>query len=358
MTGSAIVSVDKSEPVILALSRTDDGSLYPEVTVINHCDVGYPQPLGVDHSTADFEVDASGNYAYLTFSTQQIENGKRVGYIRKYSVDRTLDPVFLLGTSQIKAGQTPASIAFDPLGKYLFAIDDTGNQLLSYKIDPTTGDLAAMQAFTTGKGPRGIVADPLERAVYVANSADNTISVFRLNADTGSLTPAGNAVSAKQPYNLAVDPSGKYLYATNNGADQISIYQIADKDGNLSLVSAGVADGGKSPDSIVIDHSGKYLYVSGASSAIKKYEINSQNGMLENSVDITSIVGIPASIALDQTGKMLLISVKPKDSTRDKATAGFGVITSLNTPGQTEYDCSLKGYDPNSGYYPSRLSVR
>ena len=93
------------------------------------------------------------------------------------------------------------------------------------------------------------------------------IYAYRFDAASSELTPLGVAAETTNPSFLAIDPSHRFLYAVNEvqkykGADSgaVSAFAINRETGKLSLLNE-VASRGADPCYIALDRTGKYVLV-------------------------------------------------------------------------------------------------
>ena len=103
------------------------------------------------------------------------------------------------------------------------------------------------------------------------------IYAYRFNATTGLLAPLGLVAETSNPSFLAVHPSHKFLYAVNETGDfqnqksgGVSAFAIDGRIGKLTLLNQ-VASRGADPCYVAVDRTGKYVLVanySGGSVAV------------------------------------------------------------------------------------------
>ena len=116
--------------------------------------------------------------------------------------------------------------------------------------------------------------------VYVGTYTDHQskgIYAYRFNAATGQLTSLGLAAETSNPSFLAVDPNQKFLYAVNEtgkfqdqSSGAVSAFAIDRRTGKLTLLNQ-VASRGADPCYVAVDKTGKYVLVanySGGSVAV------------------------------------------------------------------------------------------
>jgi 6-phosphogluconolactonase (cycloisomerase 2 family) len=85
------------------------------------------------------------------------------------------------------------SVKVSCLGEYAYVANAADNTLSSYRIDVTTGALAAIDPpIATGVSPRAVVSYELfdsatpKAYVYVSNEGSNDISAFAVDIATGA----------------------------------------------------------------------------------------------------------------------------------------------------------------------------
>ena len=93
------------------------------------------------------------------------------------------------------------------------------------------------------------------------------IYAYRFNATTGQLAPLGLAAEASNPSFLTVHPSHRFLYAVNETGDfqnqksgAVSAFAIDRRTGKLTLLNQ-VASRGADPCYVAVDRTGKYVLV-------------------------------------------------------------------------------------------------
>jgi 6-phosphogluconolactonase len=93
------------------------------------------------------------------------------------------------------------------------------------------------------------------------------IYVYKLAEATGKLTPLGLAAASDKAAFLAIAPNHRYLYAVNELSEyegkksgSVSAFSIDRHTGKLTLLNV-VASGDPGPAHLAVDHTGKYLLV-------------------------------------------------------------------------------------------------
>lgn len=181
-------------------------------------------------------------------------------------------------------------IVVSPDNKYAFSADLGTDQILCYKLDPTTAKLTPnKQPFArspAGAGPRHLTFHPNGKRVYTINELLNSITVFDYDGDTGVLTEKQTISTLPADFkgtsycaDVKVSPDGRYLYGTNRGHDSIAAYKIGD-DGRLSLI--GIEPSlGKGPQNLAITPDGVWLLCANLpGSSVAVFRIDAKTGKL------------------------------------------------------------------------------
>jgi 6-phosphogluconolactonase len=94
-----------------------------------------------------------------------------------------------------KKGST-AEVVVHPSGKFVYVSNrDPYNSIAIFSIHPKTGELTAVGHEARGiKTPRNFAIEPTGNYMLVANQSGNNVISFRINQSTGELTPTGSSV--------------------------------------------------------------------------------------------------------------------------------------------------------------------
>ena len=168
------------------------------------------------------------------------------------------------------------------LGQYAYA--DQAGEISTLKIDPATGAVTDLgepvaDTFLSGDQDQGIFAvDPRGRFLFAIDSTHNEILTYKIKSD-GALDPGQmiGAGATVDPFGLAIDPSGQFHYAaTLDGVDAFAVQPAG------NLVSAGHVDA-LGIESIAMDSGGGFLYVLSApftGETLAAYAIDRNTGAL------------------------------------------------------------------------------
>ena len=141
-----------------------------------------------------------------------------------------------------KPGAGPRHLAFHPNGRFLYVINELDSTLGVYAYDAERGSLAEVQV--TPASPSGTAAanHPADvhvatsgRFLYASNRGDDTIAVFAIDPTSGQLTAVQQvSTGGRTPRNFALDPTGKFLLAANQRSDSILSFRVDTDTGRLT----------------------------------------------------------------------------------------------------------------------------
>jgi 6-phosphogluconolactonase len=99
-----------------------------------------------------------------------------------------------------KKGST-AEVVVHPSGKFVYVSNrDPYNSIAIFSINPKTRELTAVGHQGMGiKTPRNFAIEPTGQYMLVANQSGGNVLVFRINQATGELTPTGTSVQVPSP---------------------------------------------------------------------------------------------------------------------------------------------------------------
>jgi len=144
-------------------------------------------------------------------------------------------------TVSLAAGAGPRHFAFDPTGRFAYAIDELDSTITAFWYDAENGTLSRVQVVSTlPKDFRGIntasevAVHPSGKFVYGANRGHDSLAIFSVDPASGKLTPEGHEpTQGKTPRNFAIDPTGAFLLAANQDSDSVVVFRIDAANGRL-----------------------------------------------------------------------------------------------------------------------------
>jgi 6-phosphogluconolactonase (cycloisomerase 2 family) len=173
-------------------------------------------------------VDPSGKFAFVGTDAYP-PNGAS---LLIYSIDATTGALTSIGTLPAVGAAAPF-IAIHPSGKFVYVVDTVLDQISTYGLNPTTGNLASIGTIAATPGP--IVIHPSGKFAYVTSSAGG-VAMYTIDGTTGALTFTGTTASASTPDSITFHPSGKFAYGTNYGSNSVSMYSVDTTTGFLTLI--------------------------------------------------------------------------------------------------------------------------
>jgi 6-phosphogluconolactonase len=135
----------------------------------------------------------------------------------------------------------PRHILFHGSLDVAFVSNEQGSSVTAYRLDKTTGSLAAQQTVSTlpsGFRERNACAEikihPTGKFLYVSNRGHDSIARFQIDGAAGTLTSQGQTATEKTPRSFDLDPSGSRLYVCGEATNRIAAYRIDQETGGLA----------------------------------------------------------------------------------------------------------------------------
>jgi 6-phosphogluconolactonase len=142
-------------------------------------------------------------------------------------------------------GGNVLGMAMDSKGQFLFAVDKTNNNVVSFSIQSSGALAVPGSSFPTGgTSPAMVAVDSTGKFLYTANHGSNDVSAFTISsgalaAVAGSPFPTAGSgvVTPTQPSFLTVDPTNAFLYVADQGSRDIAAFSINASSGALTAVT-------------------------------------------------------------------------------------------------------------------------
>jgi 6-phosphogluconolactonase (cycloisomerase 2 family) len=233
-------------------------------------------------------IEPTGRFAYVANAGSN--------NISVYSItnDGALAPI---AGSPFATANGPVAVNIDPAGRFVYVVNQTTG-VSAYAIATATGALTqvAGSPFTAGTSAYAMAIHPTGNYAYVANPGSNDVSSFEVNTTTGELKSLGVTSAGNGPFAIAIDPSGMFAYVVNVNGHNLSAYSIKANGALAALAVRPVIATGISPRSVSIDPSGKYVYVANYgdninATSVSAFEIDATTGALEASSDVPVAAG-------------------------------------------------------------------
>ncbi len=241
--------------------------------------------------------------------------------------------IHALAASPFPALPGTLSLAPHPGGRFLYAAAQSsgvGTCVLAFSIDVHTGALAKLAGSPykmMGSNCWSVAVHPGGRFLYVVDNSgneDNTapnLRAWRIDPDTGALTALDGSPYARSPapnHGLArvvMHPSGRHLYVVASGFFNslddpllISVLPIDPKTGIPAPASTPPLAIGPDSDTLLLDPGGERAVVAARrTGAVEVYRVNPADGQLVSSGHPMSLRRPVSSLSLDATGGFLLI---------------------------------------------------
>lgn len=201
--------------------------------------LGTPSVVNVGNNPSAIFVNPKGGSVFVV-DQETSSSGTPFGVLLAFSANTStgaLTPIVGPVSNGFAAGTTPAGVAVDPTGRFIYVTDSATNQLYAYTL--TNGVITANSAspFTTGQFPLGVTVDPRGSYVYVANYGSQSVSQYTINTATGALSGGGSTAVGTGPTCVTIDPAiGIYLYTSNRIDSTVSAEQLNPHTGSLTQV--------------------------------------------------------------------------------------------------------------------------
>jgi 6-phosphogluconolactonase len=100
-----------------------------------------------------------------------------------------------------RRGGSTAEVVVHPSGKFVYVSNrDPYNSIAIFSVDSNSGDLQIVGHQAAGiKTPRNFAIEPSGQFMLVANQSGDNVIVFRIDQDTGELAPTSASVAVSRP---------------------------------------------------------------------------------------------------------------------------------------------------------------
>lgn len=204
-----------------------------------------------------------------------------------------------------------AQLLADPQGRFLWVVDTTTNEILSYTLDPNTGAASGQVIAANVANVRVITADPTGTYLFSEDSSGN-VAAYTV-ASGGTLTALGTPPSSHPFGNdtMIVDPSGKYLYVMDDMSINLLFGYTISSTGLTSMSSSPfqVPNNAGTDTQMTIDPTSSLLYamdISSPTQPIDAFTIGAGGALtpLTETPQVPSFPGVQ-QISVDPSGKYL-----------------------------------------------------
>jgi len=251
-------------------------------------------------------------------------------------------PRTVLSTSSGAVGLSPAVLAMDSAGKFLFVGNQVTNDVWVFSIGSSgaltfvssaqlagppsgltlasSGDFlyvpvaqfSAVYAFSVSSGTLTQVGtpfvvsggvgnlgvDPNGQFLYVPNPTTNTVTVLRIQSDGSLGFGSGAFATGTTPVAAATNATGAFVYVANFGQTNISQFQLDTTTGQLVALTTASAGTGTQPTGIVVDPDAKYIFVINQEARSVTEYTASSNGTLSTTGNSVQLSVVPRSFSI------------------------------------------------------------
>lgn len=269
----------------------------------------------------DLSINRASAYQLAAFSGDRIPAVSDVFVIAPPS--GALEPV---AGSPYSIGTSPAAVAIDPTGSFLYASASEG--IYAFGIE-AGGALTSIPGspFTQGQNPISIAVDSSGRFVYATNQFSSTISGWAIgSAGALSAIPGTSGIAFGPRIPIVADPTGKRFFAGANGAGVAAwTYDVT---GAASQAPGSPFTSSGNPLAMAVDPSGQFLCVAGSFGDVQSFGI-AANGVL-TPVTGTVVGGpTPRAMAIDHTGSFVYVADETSFDVSAFAIAVDGSLTTI-----------------------------
>jgi 6-phosphogluconolactonase len=204
----------------------------------------------------------------------------------------------------------PASIAFDPNHRFLYAVtghEDRGGSLHAFRIDKATGHLAELNSTPSGvKDACYLSIDRTGTSVAVSACEDGAIAIRRIKGDgsLGDQTAAGrHSGPGARAGSVYFSPDNKFVFSPDPGLDEVFVDRFDSAKGALAPNDAPFTkmQPGSTPNRLAFDPNGKFVYVfSATAGALTVFNWDAEHGVMK---ELQKIGTVPAGFTVKNNGQ-------------------------------------------------------
>lgn len=282
---------------------------------------GQPQYLGYQSTNAYnnigfgcLSIDPSDKYAYLTTQTQDSSSGAYAGQISTYSVNAITGALKVMPGSPYALSEPIGCVQFLPGGNFAYAtngIEEGNNEFVTLAKD-SSGNLSIINSITLPSTPAGLAIDPQGKFLYVASEAitaggEAYIYGYAIDSTTGGLTPI-EGTPLQLPTNtyayLSFDPSGGFLYMADSNGNAIMNFRV-NRDSGALTAGASVVNPCVNPSAIRFTPDGQYAFTSCVTGGVVSFTVDPTGQLTPIATAPTKAV--PQGVTIDPSGQFLYL---------------------------------------------------
>ncbi|PYF82339.1 6-phosphogluconolactonase [Marinomonas alcarazii] len=191
----------------------------------------------------------------------------------------------LVPLGSTKTGNNVMPLSVSPDKSHLYAsIRSEPFRVISYRIDPASGDLAEEGEANLPSSMANIDTDKSGRFLFAASYGGNLISVSPID-DNGVVRHEAQQVldAGRNAHAIHTSPDNRFVFSSSLGDDEIRQYRFDEQTGQLTPNSPAAVKTEQyaGPRHFVFSKEGHYVYVLGElSGTVTTYEYDAKSGLL------------------------------------------------------------------------------
>ncbi len=283
--------------------------------------------------------------------------------------------------------EQPSFLAVGPAAarRMMYAVNESGNALLTFRMEPQTGDLQRVGQVSSGTaGPCYVSIDATGHAAFSANYAGGGVSSYRIQPDGTLSAPVDQVnyrdaaqygtngpMAARQdgphPHCVTISPDNRFLVVCDLGHDRISIFEIDGPPAKLETDEPHLFSNnrpGSGPRHVAFHPNQRWVYsVNELDSTVDHYLWTATHA--SNAQALLTLAGPPvttiapefagkstaAEIAISPNGYFLYVSNRGENSlvafTIDQTTGALKELQRISCGGKTPRHFTI---DPTGGW--------
>ena len=247
---------------------------------------------------------------------------RATGDIISFRVDRSTGQLELMDTT-VTGLEDPAYLEIDKTGDFLITPYYVPGKVTVYPLrDDGTPQSEPSDTHSTGEHAHGVAIDPSNRSVFVSHTCPtNAIFQFRFDPNAGTLSPNATPQVIPEgedgPRHICFHPNRPFVYADNEQGSSVTAYKFNPSDSTLSPFQTLSTlpenyNGSNSCARLEMHPSGKFLYAANRGhDSIAGYVINPDGSL--SSTGYYPTEKTPRSFRIDPNGKFLISAGESAD---------------------------------------------